>query len=151
MTDTRPVPYDLTLAQIHGLRSELQTSQQKILVELFVSSFAVFMFIWICFSLVGKLPGTFAMSLIFPTFICAAMWATWIVLSRFPRQMYQFDMAERHTSGEDLRELYNEYEWLRFSLRRQRRIERLLDALTAMLFIVMALVLSYVLLQLSRY
>lgn len=143
----REMPFEATLAQVQGLRGEIQASKRKTLLELFVSSFAVFF--WVSVSFFEKMHGgIFVSLLIFPLIINATMWAFWVVfrgvLFPFSYRYYEkMEVDEMYSSDEDIRALYKEYEVLRYSLHRERRIERYIDLLTAIQFILMAVILAF--------
>jgi hypothetical protein len=138
---------EIIIAQLNGLRAEFNASKQKVLYQLFGSSFAILF--WVGSTLLGKSfgPSTLALLLVMPLAVNALMWAFWmlfrVILLR--PSFRHFEREEPSMSQGDIHALYMEYEALRFTLHRERRVERIVDLLTAIQFILMAIILAYAL------
>jgi hypothetical protein len=134
-----------TIIQIRELRNEIRWSQQRTLIELFASSFGVFF--WMGGSLLEKSVYGLrfvGVALIFPLVVNIAMWTLWAVhgaiFSRLEVRDFYFSPADDMS-----RAVYMEYDAVRYAYHRIRYIERYINFLTAVQFILMASIFAYLL------
>ena len=150
--------FEATLAQVQGLRTDLQLTKRKVLLEMFVSSFAAILFVlpllWMLLQtslqfrtgLFGFTPAI----LVFPLLINATMWTAWIGIQTFQSsRSFEGDIGGTY-GDDDLRSLYIEYEWLRYSFFRARQMERMIDVLTALEFMTISVTLAFLVITASK-
>lgn len=148
---------EATLAQVQGLRSDLGATKRKALLELFVSSFATILLVlpllWLLLQTsIQFKSGIFGFSptvLAIPLLLNAAMWAVWVA-SAVLQSTGPHQLEGRFREDDDVRSLYMEYEWLRHSLFRAQRVEQMLDLLTALTFVTIALTLAFLITSVAR-
>ena len=135
----KPVYLDVIVQQSEAIRKEIWQSKVKTLLELFVSSFMVLSFFGI--DLVKyELPLSLRVLLIFPLILNATSWMYWIVFDFMstggaPSRLRQYEPDNDRLES---RFVFDEHEELRYRLRRQSRVARLVDVSIAFQFIMMA-------------
>src|SRR5690349_19347916 len=114
-----------TLVQLSGVRAELNTIRQKVIIQLFGSSFAILF--WVGSAFLGKVyaSATLTLLLVILLTVNATMWACWLLFRAlsFRPSLLHFPREESSPSQGDMHSLFMEYEALRFGLMRERRIE----------------------------
>ncbi len=149
--------FEATLAQVQGLRTDLQLAKRKVLLELFISSFAAILFalplLWLLLQMSSQFRiGIFGLTpamLVFPLLINAVMWMVWVGVPILQsNRSFASDISGAY--DDDLRLLYKEYEWLRYSFFRARRMERMIDVLTALEFLTISVTLAFLIITASK-
>lgn len=144
---------EVTLAQVNGLRSDLQSIKRKGLVQLYVSSFANILVV-LALTLARfevalpfrAYPTYLTAFLTLPLTLTVLMWSLWVISSMPPAGRLSRDSMNRvGDEDDDVRSVYAEYEWLRFSTSRAQKIERMIDLSTALNFMSLLLILTLML------
>lgn len=143
MAIQRPVYLDIILQQTESLRKGIWQSKTKTLIELLASSFIVFSSFGLDL-IKYEFPFSFRVVLIFPAVLNAMSWVYWVFLGSLFSEPLLTRMRSHEPESEELesRFVYDEHEMVLYTLRRQKRLERIIDLLVASQFIAMGLVVA---------